>query len=67
MFEEILNILKDGQRLEGIGNFKKSELKNTHNLKINFKSIRNYLVVKAIGIARDESLATEFITLLSFY
>lgn len=64
LFEEILNIPKYGQRLEDIGNFKRAELKNTHNLKTIFKSIRNYLAANAIGTTRDESLATELINII---
>lgn len=52
-FEEIPNIPNKGQRLEDIGKFKRKDLKPTHNLKVIFSSIRNYLA----GTGRDEIIA----------
>lgn len=63
-FEEIPNIPKFGQRLEDVGQFKRKDLKATHNLKAVFKSIRNYLAANAIGATRDEELAQQLINLI---
>lgn len=63
-FEEIPNIPKYKQRLEDIGKFKRKELKSTHNLKIIFKTIRNYLAANAVGTTRDEILAQQLINII---
>lgn len=63
-FKEIPNIPKYGERLEDIGQFKRSDLKPTHNLKSTFKAIRNYLAANAIGATRDEVLAQQLINLI---
>ena len=63
-FEEIPNIPKYGQRVEDIGQFKRSDLAPTHNLKTNFKSIRNYLAANNVGTARDEVLAQQLINII---
>ncbi len=62
--ESIINIPKNGQRLEDIGKYKRSELLPTHNLKSKFISIRNYLAGNAVGATRDEELARQIINLI---
>ncbi len=64
LFDEIPNIPLGGQSLADIGRLKKSELRPTHNLKLIFKSIRNYLAANTIGATRDEVLAQQLINLI---
>jgi type I restriction enzyme M protein len=64
IFEEIPNIPKFGQRIEDIGQFKRSDLKPTHNLKAIFKSIRNHLAANTVGATRDEVLAQQLINII---
>jgi type I restriction enzyme M protein len=64
IFEEIPNIPKFGQRVEDIGQFKRSDLKPTHNLKAIFKSIRNHLAANTVGATRDEVLAQQLINII---
>jgi type I restriction enzyme M protein len=64
IFEEIPNIPKFGQRIEDIGQFKRSDLKPTHNLKAIFKSIRNHLVANTVGATRDEVLVQQLINII---
>ena len=64
IFEEIPNIPKYKQRIEDIGQFKRSDLKPTHNLKAIFKSIRNHLAANTIGVTRDEVLAQQLINII---
>jgi len=63
-FEEIPNIPIKCQRLEDIGKFKRKDLKPTHNLKVIFNSIRNYLAGNATGTGRDEIIAQQLINLI---
>ncbi|MDR2512053.1 MAG: N-6 DNA methylase [Bacteroidales bacterium] len=63
-FEEIPNIPKYKQRIEDIGQFKRSDLKPTHNLKAIFKSIRNHLAANTVGATRDEILAQQLINII---
>ena len=63
-FEEIPNIPKYNQRLEDIGQFKRSDLQPTHNLKSIFKSIRNHLAANTVGATRDEVLAQQLINII---
>ncbi len=63
-FEEIPNIPNKGQRLEDIGQFKRKDLKPTHNLKVIFNSIRNHLAGNATGTGRDEIIAQQLINLI---
>jgi type I restriction enzyme M protein len=63
-FEEIPNIPNFGQRIEDIGQFKRSDLKPTHNLKAIFKSIRNHLAANTVGATRDEVLAQQLINII---
>ncbi len=64
LFDEIPNIPLNGQSLSDIGKLKKAELRPTHNLKIIFKSIRNYLAANTIGATRDEVLAQQLINII---
>lgn len=63
-FTELPNIPKFGQRVDDIGQFKRGDLKPTHNLKTTFKSIRNYLAGNNVGATRDEMLAQQLINLI---
>ena len=63
-FIEIPNIPQYKQRLEDIGNFKRKDLKPTHNLKSTFKAIRNHLAANTVGATRDEVLAQQLINLI---
>lgn len=63
-FEDIPNIPNFGQKLEDIGKFKRKDLKVTHNLKANFKAIRNYLAANNVGATRDEVLAQQLINII---
>ncbi|QMU64580.1 MAG: N-6 DNA methylase [Flavobacteriaceae bacterium] len=62
--DDIPNIPTYTQRLQDIGLFKRKDLKQTHNLKFKFVSIRNYLAGNAVGITRDEELARQIINLI---
>jgi len=64
IFEEIPNIPRFGERLEDIGQYRRRDLKPTHNLKSVFKTIRNYLAANAVGITRDEVFAQQIINLI---
>ncbi len=63
-FTEIPNIPKYGQRVEDVGQFKRSELQATHNLKGTFKAIRNHLAANTVGATRDEILAQQLINII---
>ncbi|WP_171069111.1 N-6 DNA methylase [Actinomadura geliboluensis] len=63
-FAEIPNIPRFGQRVDDIGQFKREDLKPTHNLKAVFRSIRNYLAANAVGMTRDEALAQQIMDLI---
>lgn len=63
-FVEIPNIPNCGQRIEDVGLFKRKDLRPTHNLKVVFSSIRNYLAGNATGTTRDETIAREMINLI---
>ncbi len=64
LFENIPNIPNYKQRLEDIGQFRKKDLKKTHNLKTIFKTIRNHLAGNSKGATRDETLAKELINII---
>lgn len=64
LFQEIPNIPKYQQRLDDIGKFKRRDLRTTHNLKSNFKAIRNHLAANTVGATRDEVLAQQLINLI---
>ena len=63
-FQEIPNIPIAGQRVDAIGKFRQKDLKQTHNLKAIFKSIRNHLAANTVGATRDEVLAQQLINLI---
>ena len=63
-FAKIPNIPRYGERLEDIGKFKRKDLKIPHNLKVIFKTIRNYLAGNAVGATRDEELAKQLINVI---
>jgi type I restriction enzyme M protein len=63
-FIEIPNIPQFGQRVEDIGQFKRDDLRATHNLRSVFRTIRNYLAANAVGMTRDEALAQQIIDLI---
>lgn len=63
-FEEIPNIPRFGQRLEDVGQFKRSDLRPATNLKSVFRTIRNYLAANAVGATRDEVFAQQLINLI---
>lgn len=64
LFEEIPNIPKYGQRLEDVGRFKRKDLQPATNLKVVFRTIRNFLAANAVGITRDEVFAQQLINLI---
>lgn len=64
LFEEIPNIPKYGQRLEDVGRYKRADLRPATNLKIIFRTIRNFLAANAVGITRDEVFAQQLINLI---
>lgn len=63
-FSEVPNIPRYGQRIDDIGRFMRADLKATHNLKVIFSSIRNYLAANAVGMTRDEALAQQIMNLI---
>lgn len=63
-FQEIPNIPQYEQRVEDIGQFRRRDLKPTHNLKATFKAIRNHLAANTVGATRDEVLAQQLINLI---
>ena len=64
LFEEIPNIPKKDQRLEDVGRYTRKDLKIPHNLKADFKTIRNYLAQNTVGATRDEIIAQQLINLI---
>lgn len=62
--ENLMNIPKYNERLEDIGLFKRKDLKQTHNLKHIFTTIRGYLAGNAIGTTRDEEFAKQLINII---
>ena len=63
-FEEIPAIPKYGEKIEEIGQYRRKDLKKTHNLKEIFSEIRGYIVGNSVGVNRDESIAKEMINLI---
>lgn len=53
-----------GQRVEDIGQYKRSQLEAPHDLKSILRDIRNHLAGNLTGITRDETLAQQIINLL---
>lgn len=64
LFDEIPNIPRKGQRIEDIGRFRRKDLKEPHNLKSVFKSIRDVLAANTVGATRDEVLAQQLINMI---
>lgn len=64
VFKNIPNIPINGQRIEDLGMFKRSDLRSTHNLKTVFTTIRNYLAGNTVGTTRDEIIAQQLINLI---
>ncbi|XOK62057.1 restriction endonuclease subunit M [Paenibacillus elgii] len=64
LFDEIPNIPRFGQRLEDVGHFQRKDLKPATNLKVVFRTIRNYLAANAVGATRDEIFAQQLINLI---
>jgi len=62
--ENLTNIPKYNERIEDIGNFKRKDLKKTHNLKHVFATIRGYLAGNAVGTTRDEEFAKQLINMI---
>ncbi len=63
-FVEIPNIPIYGQRVEDVGLFKRCDLKQTHNLKSVFGSIRNYLAANNTGITLDNEFVVQIINII---
>lgn len=63
-FEEIQAIPKYREKLSDIGQYRRKDLKATHNLKAIFQEIRGYLVANATGTTRDEFIAKQMIHLI---
>ena len=63
-FDEIPNIPRNGERVEDIGKYRKKDLAVPVNLKVTFRSIRNYLAGRSVGATRDEVFAQEIINLV---
>lgn len=63
-FSELPNIPRFGERVEDIGQFKRSDLREATNLKTVFRTIRNYLAANTVGITRDEVFAQQLINLI---
>ena len=61
---EIPDIPKFGERIEDIGQYKRSQLEIPFGLKGKFEEIRNYLAGNAIGITNDLDFAQQIINLL---
>ena len=64
LFHEIPNIPKKGQRIEDVGKYARKDLKVPHNLKADFKTIRNYLAQNTVGATRDEKIAQQLINVI---
>lgn len=62
--ENITNIPKYNERIEDIGKFKRKDLRQTHNLKHVFSTIRGYLAGNAVGTTRDEEFAKQLINMI---
>ncbi len=63
-FRDIPNIPKHGERLEDIGLYRRKDLEAPKNLKITFKSVRNFMAGNAVGTTRDEVFAQQIINLI---
>lgn len=63
-FQKINSLPRFWQDLDDIGKFLRKDLIPTHNLKIIFSSLRNYLAGNATWTTRDETIAKELINLI---
>lgn len=63
-WKEIPDIPKFGERIQDIGQYKRSQLEIPSGLKSKFEDIRNYLAGNAIGITNDLDFAQQIINLL---
>lgn len=63
-FEEIPAIPNYKEKIEEIGQYRRKQLTQTHNLKDIFMEIRGYLVGNATGTTRDEFIAKQIINLI---
>lgn len=63
-FVEIPDIPKFGQQITEIGLHLRRDLKKPSNLKVTFHILRNHLAGNAVGVTRDEALASEIINIL---
>ncbi len=64
LFSEIPNIPRHGERLEDIGLYLRRDLIAPKNLKVAFRTIRNYLAGNAVGATRDEVFAQQIINII---
>ena len=63
-FKKIPDIPKYGERLGGIGKYRRKDLRAPHNLTAEFKTIRNHLAGNARGIVNDQQLSQELINMI---
>ena len=63
-WSEIPDIPKNGERIQDIGQYKRSQLEKPSGLKNKFEDIRNYLAGNAIGITNDLDFAQQIINVL---
>lgn len=63
-FLEIPNIPLYGQSINDIGKFIRGDLKKTHNLKLVFNNIRNYLAANNTGLTLDTELLPQIINII---
>ena len=64
IFKNLPDFPREGQRIEDIGKFKRKDLRTPPNLKIIFRTMRNYLAANVVGATRDETLARELINFI---
>ena len=63
-WKEIPDLPKLDERIQDIGQYKRSQLEKPSGLKNKFEDIRNYLAGNAIGITNDLDFAQQIINLL---
>jgi len=63
-FDDLPDIPKFGERLEDIGQYKRKDLIQPHNLIHEFRAIRNYLAGNAVGMTNDSAFAQEVINVI---
>ena len=64
LFDEIPALPRAGQRVEDIGQYRRTDLVPTHALRPIFRDVRNHLAGNLTGITRDETLAQQIINVL---